>query len=191
MALSGCGDLLGVRRQPIHTRTQVCASSIAAGAVLDHVLLHSLAACQMLTTASRFTSPDAVESRRARWRDFAEDSCAESGTWVQAAKIAVLSVAFLVSVVLGNVALKYIPVSFSQVRLTGRCQVLHCLNGCCQGTLTYIPRQPYETLPCTSLRVVHPADLIATAACCCLIKSIAFRPDRTLCLSALCTSMMC
>ena len=34
---------------------------------------------------------------------------------MQAAKIAVLSVAFLVSVVLGNVALKFIPVSFSQV----------------------------------------------------------------------------
>ena len=35
----------------------------------------------------------------------------------QAGKIAVLSVAFLVSVVLGNVSLKHIPVSFSQVAL--------------------------------------------------------------------------
>ena len=34
---------------------------------------------------------------------------------VQGMKIAVLSVAFLLSVVLGNVALKFIPVSFSQV----------------------------------------------------------------------------
>ena len=33
---------------------------------------------------------------------------------VQGIKIAMLSVAFLVSVVLGNVALKFIPVSFSQ-----------------------------------------------------------------------------
>ena len=37
----------------------------------------------------------------------------------QAAKIAGLSIAFLLSVVLGNVALKFIPVSFSQVRATG------------------------------------------------------------------------
>ena len=33
---------------------------------------------------------------------------------MQGMKIAVLSVAFLLSVVLGNVALKFIPVSFSQ-----------------------------------------------------------------------------
>ena len=36
-------------------------------------------------------------------------------SWLQLLKVSVLASAFLLSVVLGNVALRYIPVSFSQV----------------------------------------------------------------------------
>ena len=55
------------------------------------------------------------------------------GPWAprtQAGKIALLSVAFLVSVVLGNVSLKFIPVSFSQVASLFSLQPAHVLRSC-------------------------------------------------------------
>lgn len=114
LPLLACAGMMAAARRDV-------TGTSCSPATLHQLLLHNQVVYINLT--SDLLASRVVESKHV----CISQTCAwhhATGSWehpcfrlcaVQGMKIAVLSVAFLLSVVLGNVALKFIPVSFSQV----------------------------------------------------------------------------